>query len=146
LTKFDLDGHNLGTVQSIKIQPITVVILLNFDQKRVAGFQGSGSKRAHLMRFLCSLPCSCPSHFCAHYEGLDDDYGSVKLMGSVKLKNSQSPKREINRRNLHFCGAPPNNSSAVFLTGDPANQGKIMCHTLHKKTGVNCSIYRIAQA
>jgi hypothetical protein len=54
------------------------------------------------MGLFCSLPYSCPSHFHAHYEGLDnvdDDYGREKLIRHAKLKMSQNPKRDIHGRN-----------------------------------------------
>ena len=41
------------------------------------------------MRFLCSLPYSCASHFYAHFGSLDDmdnDYASLKLIRPAKLK------------------------------------------------------------
>jgi hypothetical protein len=52
-----------------------------FDQKHVAGFLGSTSKQDHLMRFLCSLPCSCTYHFRARLDGLDDDIGYTEAYG-----------------------------------------------------------------
>jgi hypothetical protein len=88
LTKFDLDGHNLGTVQSMKIQPIIVVIQLNFDQSASIAPMGSKSKQAHLMRFLCSLPYRMTESLIDHLPPKGRPWGAARKAINLFLRDA----------------------------------------------------------